>query len=571
MLVLCAAGYLYAFPYFPAVNNPNENVRFYMTAAMVDEGTYAIDAPRQRWGWVNDAACVERRPGREPTDCARPPSPEGTRHYYSVKAPGTSFLGVPAYALARVVLGPDADRAALLWAARVGGTILPWLLFLAVLYGLLGRWTSSALLRDAVFASVAFGSCAFAYGMLFVSHVQSAAALFGAFILLWDARRGGGRIHPARAALAGLLTASVTLFEYPGLIASVGLSLYACLALTQPRRPWSTARSLAAFALGALGPTLLMMHVQWACFGAVHQPGHPFMESPSFRANHQQGLFGATELHPEALFVYFLHPGKGLFPLTPLLLGALWGFVRLARRRPVETGLVLGIIALTTLAVAFQIHWTGGWVIGPRYLLFAYPFFAWATLRGLTPVGRRAPIATGAVAIGLTAVGLLMSGLPSVYFPHYPERLAQPVPQIVALLVAHDYAPYNALNLLGVYGTASMAPLYVAFAGLLLALGWAAGRGRRGRALAIGAVVALVVGGPLAWDYAPGDPEVREDRAYVTRRWAPAGHDRAARLGARLEEDPDPAGFARLADLYRTEGRDREARRARRRARRLAR
>ncbi len=52
-------AYLYAFPYQPTINNPNENVRFYMTAAIVEEGTYAIDTPRTRWGWVNDAGVSE--------------------------------------------------------------------------------------------------------------------------------------------------------------------------------------------------------------------------------------------------------------------------------------------------------------------------------------------------------------------------------------------------------------------------------------------------------------------------------------------------------------------------------
>ena len=77
-LALCAFAYLYVFPYQPRINNPNENVRLYMTAALAEQGTYVIDDYRARWGWVNDCAV---RDG----------------HAYSVKAPATSFLGVPAY------------------------------------------------------------------------------------------------------------------------------------------------------------------------------------------------------------------------------------------------------------------------------------------------------------------------------------------------------------------------------------------------------------------------------------------------------------------------------------------
>ena len=53
---LLAVAYLWAFPYHAQVNNPNENVRYYMTVAIVEHGTFAIDRVQERWGWVNDKA-----------------------------------------------------------------------------------------------------------------------------------------------------------------------------------------------------------------------------------------------------------------------------------------------------------------------------------------------------------------------------------------------------------------------------------------------------------------------------------------------------------------------------------
>src|SRR5690606_34726909 len=120
----------------------------------------------------------------------------------------------------------------------------PWLLFLFFFHRFLGRHTSSALARDAVFFSVALGSCLYGYGMLFLSHTLSAAAAFGAFMLLFDARHAG-RISRGRAFLAGLLTAGVTLFEYPGLVASVALTVYAVVVIRRVSR-------LIPFGLGAL-------------------------------------------------------------------------------------------------------------------------------------------------------------------------------------------------------------------------------------------------------------------------------------------------------------------------------
>src|SRR5688572_3424829 len=93
---------LYVFPYYLRINNPNENVRLQMTAAIVDDGTYRIDDVRRRWGWTNDAAVYEG-------------------HYYSVKAPGTSLLGVPVYWAYRTVCdlaGAEVDRVTALWLLR---------------------------------------------------------------------------------------------------------------------------------------------------------------------------------------------------------------------------------------------------------------------------------------------------------------------------------------------------------------------------------------------------------------------------------------------------------------------
>ena len=72
-VALCVFAYLYVFPYQSSLNNPNENVRLYMTAALVEEGRYEIDALRERWGYVNDAAVHDG-------------------HHYSGKAPGSRFI-----------------------------------------------------------------------------------------------------------------------------------------------------------------------------------------------------------------------------------------------------------------------------------------------------------------------------------------------------------------------------------------------------------------------------------------------------------------------------------------------
>lgn len=547
-VAICAAAYVYVFPYYPRINNPNENVRFYMTAAIVEEHTYAIDSMRARWGWVNDAGVYDGR-------------------HFSVKAPGTSLLGVPFYALylwGTDVAGADFDRTTALWACRVGASVLPALVFLWFFVRWLGRRTTNAIARDAIFLSVALGSLFFAYSLLFTSHTQSAACAFGAFMILYEARRSR-RVGPRGAFAAGLLAAGTTLFEYPGIIISVVLSAYALVSL----RPWKT---LVPYAIGGAIPALLMMHFQWSAFGSPFRPGHLYVENPHFRAGHEEGFYGAATFHADGALRLLFDPGMGLFVLTPILLVALGGFVLLLRRRDTRAdGLAaLLCLVLTWVAISFMNNWHAGWSVGPRYLAATVPFVAFAALAGLDALAARWPRATAVAALALTAFGIVASGVPSAYYPHLPREFTLPLGELFAVLIAHDFAPHNAMNLLGVYGSASMIPL-VAIA--LFALAWAAfqrplrlrqSAGALAGALAIAALMLV----PLVRVGDP-DPAVREAVAFVTGTWDPVGHDRAAQLEARMQEAPQPSAedFRSLADLYFAEGREREAQRTIQRSR----
>ena len=77
--LLIALAWTLPTPYFNNLNNPNENVRVYMTRAMVEHQTFAIDAIIEEWGYVNDKATFDGR-------------------MYPGKARGVSLLGVLSYA-----------------------------------------------------------------------------------------------------------------------------------------------------------------------------------------------------------------------------------------------------------------------------------------------------------------------------------------------------------------------------------------------------------------------------------------------------------------------------------------
>ncbi len=303
MILLLAAAYLYPVPYFPKVHNPNENVRIYMSAAIIEDGTYAIDGIRKRWGWVNDAAELDGK-------------------HYSVKAPATSFLALPAYAAyyhanagKQDARGRpwEPDRITTTWLMRLAGSIAPMLLFFWFLLPWLGRRTPSPVLRDAIWCSLAVGSCLYAYTLIFVSHAVGAAAGFGALMLLSRAapQHGERKLGAAGFFVAGLLAASVTAFEYPGFPISLVLSIYG----VARSRSWGR---FVAFCSGALIPVAGVLHFHWKALGNPLTPGHLHMESKAFRAVHHKGFFGADQFYPEAAERLLIDPGFGLLPLSTI-------------------------------------------------------------------------------------------------------------------------------------------------------------------------------------------------------------------------------------------------------------
>lgn len=571
---LLALAYLLPFPYQPGVQNPNENVRLFMTAAMVEQSTYAIDSIRSRWGWVNDAAIHGGK-------------------VYSVKAPGTSMLAAPAYAVwyhlakpatatddeqsadltdddekdesertARVATeagngssppAPTAkspkvrpwqpDRATATWIVRIFGNALPMWVFFWFLYPWLGRRTGSPVIRDSVFWSLALGSCLYAYSLILVSHAVAAAAGFGALMLLQRARPipGEAPLTATGVFFAGLLAASVTAFEYPGFPISALLCMYGALTV-------GSARRLLLLCAGALVPVALVMHFHDAAFGNPWTPGHLHMEDPNFRAVHHHGFFGADRYHPDAARGLLVAPGYGLLPMTPLLVAGAWGFlVLLWRERSREAGLVAFLCAFSAYALAcFLSNWRGGWTVGPRYLAWIYPMLGWAALSGLDALHKRLPgVATG-YAIGALVVGLVVSGVPAVIYPHVPEAFIYPLPQLFAPLLSADFASATAFNRLGLYGVASVVPLAVLGCAIVVVTATADAPWNRLKRAEIGPKVWLLVrfvGAGVtaslilsALLYVPDNLHptyriwARDSLKFVAEAWTPAGKDTIAKL-----------------------------------------
>ena len=452
-VAVLALLYLWVFPYHAVVGNPNENVRVYMTAAIVDDGTFAINRIEALWGYTNDKAmrdtplaeAIERRhiapdvlrAAGVPDDVlerfrrhrATPADRRLTAHLlYSGKAPGASLLAVPGYWLLTRITGrdtrptpphavvarPPIDRALAVYVMRLFACVIPSLVFAWFWHRFLAARARSGAVREAVFFSTMAGSSVYAYGLTFASHAHNAYG-FAAGLMCLAALRERDEVAPAPqlglAFFAGLFGASCAAFEYPAALASAAVATWIVAQSLTAGRP---ARIFAAMAGGAIPMALALLYHQRA-FGNPLHTGYSHLENAQFRSEVAQGFFGAMSFSWEAAVRLWFDPAYGMIPGTFALALFAPGLGAMLSWRPPSralTGVVRAVFgaatvfALLRLAVAVRAH-LGNFAVREVGAAVVTLLFALAALASVTlPPRRDRPMAfaIGAVIVTLSAL-----------------------------------------------------------------------------------------------------------------------------------------------------------------------
>ena len=439
--------YLYSFPYFERMRHANELPRVYLTQAMVDDGTFVIDAGVRRHGKTAD---VSRAHG----------------HFYSNKAPGSSFLAAPAYLALKGVnaaLGRgEPTLAETTWVCRVFAGIIPALLFLILLSRFLSRFLSrmddghdEPHHRDAVriaLCGYGLGSLALIYALQFMAHQLSAVCIGSAYILsVWviDEKR-----DPRLLWLVGLAAGCAPLCDYQAAFAGVPLAVYLLVKLGRERR----FKHLCFAALGALPPVFALLGYHQACFGSPFKTGYDYSET--FAHFHQKGFLGITRLRWEAFYGSTFQPDNGLFVLCPMLLLAVIGWYVMARRRSYwHLGITLSVTVIYLLFISSINFWRGGWQVGPRYVTAMLPFIMVPVTVALSVMARH--VALRGLGLALVVTGIVIYSTSAAVFPHFPDhRFSSPLYEVTFRLIGEGHAPYNLGYALGLRGLASLIPLF---------------------------------------------------------------------------------------------------------------
>ena len=326
----------------------NQHSHFATVRALVEHGTFEITRYADMTGDI----------GR---------LPDG--RVFSNKAPGLALWSVPPYFVLYHVerlLGRDpAGDARLavfnLYLLTVWGSALPATGCVVAIFYYLRRRSGlnprAAMLLAAVFG---FGTLAFPHSGALMAHNFVALCLFTAWMLLERDTR------PALVGTSALLGVAVLTEHLTAPV--VGLYL---LALLLRKPSW---RDVTVFCAGPAAAVGIILCYNAVNFGALFTTNHAYtpwsQESPHL-------LLGAL-WWPQPIRLYWLtiHPHRGLFYACPVLALAFlfpWGEPRW--RQILRDHLVpLGVIAYFLLFNMSFYGWTGGWGVGPRYLMPSIPF-----------------------------------------------------------------------------------------------------------------------------------------------------------------------------------------------------
>jgi len=459
--VLIVAVLLLSYGYFYQAGGWNQNARFDMTRAILEQHTLSIDTYHAN---TQDKALFRG-------------------HYYSDKAPGISLLGIPAAAATKSALkaarmDPNSPQAtvAMSYAASLFAVALPTALAAGCLF-LVGLCLGAGV-SGSSFAALSFGLATpmWAYATVFWGHAPAGAFLLFAFVGAVALREPGRPVRDFRLGLAvGLAAGWATISDYPAAPASFVLAVLALALVRNDGRP-RIMRVFAGLVVGAGACFLFLVAYQYAVFGSPFSFGYDYDAAyPGMR--HGFGL-GLPKID-RALKLLF-GGRRGLFFHAPIVAAAPFGLWWMWKRQG-QRSIVAAIVIITIYYLIFNSSfyaWHGGWSYGPRYLAAALPLLC----VGLAPLwsysGPRlrawlTVLALCSAFFSLTAVATTVQPVEGMKYPlfqlcipnfflgnlslNHGSFLAQEIP-------GENHGAFNLGELAGLHGLLSLVPLFLIWA-----------------------------------------------------------------------------------------------------------
>jgi hypothetical protein len=324
---------------------------------------------------------------------------------------------------------------------------VPAAMVIVAMYLLLLRAQVSRRSAVSLSLALAFGSLLFPYSGALVSQVPVAAALIWAWWFLFD-----------RPFLAGLLIALAGMCDY---VAAPLFGLFlVCLLFRR-----ATSGGIVRFFLAPILVLLIVSVINHTLFGSFAATTYSNMD-PYFR---RDNLFLGQFHAPQVRVLYWItyHRMRGLFVCCPMFILPIFSLVALRRSSfTLERIVPMVIVLYFVMVILTFVGWTGGWGIGPRYLIPALPFLWLFAAAGFA----RFPLLS-LLLIALSGINMLAATSVQVFYPANdsgPPTHWDPVSftwlGFARGQLAKSPESYNLGLLVGLPGLMSLAPLLIVVA-----------------------------------------------------------------------------------------------------------
>lgn len=312
---------------------------------------------------------------------ARFASPDVSKHserYFSLFAPGVSFLGVPLY-----LLGTYFDQAQIFtYSLSMLFAIINTLLIVIISRKLNANLYAS-ILAGLIFL---FASNALSYALTFTQHHASVFFILTSILLVLAKRTA------AKNLLLGVTIGAAILIDIPNLLLMLPVVGYAFLSLIRTKKSDDGKQVRIIF-----NPSLVMIIIGALPFAFLfgwynHHLTGSYTLAPQFvgmtkdfrdttleeklEPETQTRHFRVLEAHrlPNSMSVLISSHDRGIIYFSPIVLLALFGAKPFLKSKRKAAYLLAFLIATTFLVYGMWADPWGGWAFGPRYLIPAIAF-----------------------------------------------------------------------------------------------------------------------------------------------------------------------------------------------------
>lgn len=405
-LLFLAANLILAGYFLDAIPSPNPTSRALPILTLHEEGRYAIDTYEKE---TMDKSFING-------------------HYYSDKAPLTTWVTLPVYDVAKALGMPDASgRLRWLPIMLIGSVVCGTIPFAILAWMIFRRLLTTVSTADAVVLSMLplYGSCVFAYSGVYMGHLLAGAFLCGSYELLRTQK------YPA---LSGFLLGLGVLTEFP-------------VALAVPIWLWQMARrdrrALMSFVAGGLPCAIALLFYNHAITGSYFKMPYDFVADNAF--SQMRSAYGVRLPQVDALWGLLFSEYRGLFYYAPALaVVAVW-YVATRRLNVFRDAACtpIGILSVAyVLLISSYFVWWGGWAYGPRHLI---PLAMLLFYVGIPAYAEKGSFRGWVYAVSIAGLGMVWLAK-STTLHIMPEQYVNPVfdlawPAFLGGRLRHDAIP----------------------------------------------------------------------------------------------------------------------------------